>query len=155
MEVAGTAGRNDKSLGGGVDLARGELFIVQIPAQALIKGASGDQETVFLAGFNRVSSGFRGLRRVPAHLAKAHPRSSGAHTVRAGAQGEGIAGGVAVGVDKHRLGGIYLYPHGARRGEVADEHAGILQHLLEEELVHIGGGIRHGYYALDRLALYP
>ncbi|MCP6335937.1 hypothetical protein NL449_28365, partial [Klebsiella pneumoniae] len=59
-----------------------------------------------------------------------------------------------MGVDKHGFGGIYLYPHGARRREIADEYAGILQHLLEEELVHVRGGIWDGHHALDRLAFY-
>ena len=59
-----------------------------------------------------------------------------------------------MGIDKHGLGGIHRHAHRARRREIADEHAGILQHLLEEELVHVRGGIRDGHHALDRLAFY-
>jgi len=145
---------DDKRLGGGIDLVRGELGIAYKPAQALIKGAAGNEQTLILCSSDRKIGEAIIARRGPALLRHGHPRAGGAHAVDAGLEAQGAAGGVPVGIDEHRLGGIHGDLHAARHGDIANEHTGIVHHLLEEELVHIRRGIRYGHHALDGVAFY-
>ncbi len=140
-EASARARRNDVGLAAGVDLPGLQVHAagggIEVTAQALVEGVAGDEEALGGGGGDVPAGGRGGAGRIPALFAQAYPRARGADAVLAGAQGEGVAGVIARAVDKHGLCGIERDLHGTRCGEVADEDAGVLEQLLEEELPHV------------------